>query len=139
MRRIILPIAVAASMAGCASTHKGRAIQLVIASDAIADEIAAGWSAGVDAQIGHCQTTLSPADLSSPDRKAECMGIFGKGAPLEAATQSLVTVQTAIKEAAKCEELKTCPKAIDWAALKTSVLASWEALKPYYEALKGPN
>lgn len=139
MRRIILPIALAASMAGCASSHKGRAIQLVMASDAIADEIAAGWSAGVDAQIGHCKSTLSEEDLTSSEKKAECMGIFGKGEPLEAATQSLVTVQTTIQEAVKCEELKTCPKEVDWKELKASVLESWEALKPYYDALKGSN
>jgi len=139
MRRFILPIALAASMAGCASTHKGRAIQLVMASDAIADEVAAGWSAGIDAQIAHCKETLSEEDLTSPEKKAECMGIFGKGDLLDAATQSLVTVQTSIKEAVKCEELKTCPKEVDWKALKASVLESWEALKPYYEAVKGSN
>ena len=139
MRRIILPIALAASMAGCASSHKGRAIQLVMASDAVADEVAAGWSAGVDAQIEHCKTTLSEEELASSEKKAECMGVFGKGDALDAATQSLVTVQVTIQEAVKCEELKTCPKEIDWKALKESVLESWDTLKPYYEALKGSN
>jgi hypothetical protein len=139
MRRIILPLALATSMAGCASSHKGRAIQLVMASDAIADEVAAGWSAGVDAQIEHCKSTLSEEDLASSEKKAECMGVFGEGEGLEAATQSLVTVQTTIKEAVKCEELKTCAKEVDWAELKTSVMDSWTALKPYYEALKGSN
>lgn len=139
MRRIILPLALATSMAGCASSHKGRAIQLVMASDAIADEIAAGWSAGADAQIEHCKSTLSEDDLASPEKKAECMGIFVKGDVLETATQSLVTVQTTIKEAVKCEELKTCAQEVDWETLKNSVMDSWAALKPYYEALKGSN
>lgn len=139
MRRIILPLALAATMAGCASSHKGRAIQLVMASDAIADEVAAGWSAGADAQIEHCKSTLSEEDLASAEKKTECMGIFANGEGLETAMQSLVTVQTTIKEAVKCEELKTCAKEVDWAELKTSVMDSWAALKPYYEALKGSN
>lgn len=138
-KRLILSLALITPLMGCANTHKGRAIQLVVVSDAVADEVAAGWSAGVDAQIVHCQATLSEDDLESSEKKAECMGIFGKGEPLEAATQALVTVQTAIKEAAKCEELKSCAKEVDWQELKGQILAAWEELKPYYEAVRGSN
>lgn len=133
MRRVILSLALVTSMAGCANTHKGRAVQLVMASDAIADEIATTWEAGVNAQIDHCKTTLG--DDSSQEKREECMGIFGKGEGLEAATQTLVSAQTTIKEAVKCEELKTCPKEVDWQSLKATALDSWAALKPYYEAI----
>jgi len=104
-----------------------------MASDAIADEIANAWDSGVDAQISHCKSTLG--EDSTKDQRSECMGIFGKGEPLEAATQVLVGAQTAIKEAVKCEQLKTCPKEVDWAALKAAALDSWNALKPYYDAI----
>lgn len=135
MRSAILSIALVTSMAGCANTHKGRAVQLVMASDAIADELATAWESGVDAQIEHCKTTLSEEDLASSEKKAECMGIFGKGDGLEAATQTLVSTQLTIKEAVKCEELKTCPKEVDWQALKSTALDAWNALKPYYQAI----
>lgn len=106
-----------------------------MASDAVADEIAAGWESGVNAQIDHCKSTLG--DDAPSEQRADCMGIFGEGEPLEAATQTLVTTQTAIKEAVKCEELKTCPQKVDWKALLATTLDAWEALKPYYEAIKG--
>lgn len=135
MRRIIFSVALVSSLTGCANTHKGRAVQLVMASDAIADEIAKSWSAGVDAQISHCKAALGEGDGVTNEQRAECMGIFGKGDPLEAATQTLVSAQTTIKEAVKCEELKTCPEKVDWKALKDTVLDAWNALKPYYDAI----
>jgi len=125
----------ALSMAGCANSHKGRALSLVMASDAVADEVANVWEAGVDAQIEHCKQTLSQEQLEDSQAKADCMGIFGKGDGLEAATQTLVTTQTAIAEAAKCEELKSCPSQVDWQKLKTEVLEAWTALQPYYDAI----
>lgn len=133
MRRAIFIVALACPMVSCASTHKGRAVQLVMASDAIADEIAEGWEAGVDAQISHCQSTLG--DAATSDQRADCMGIFGKGKPLEAATQALVTAQIAIQEGVKCEALKTCPEQVDWKALKATVLDAWNTLLPYYDAV----
>ena len=135
MSRLIFSGIFALSVAGCADTSKGRALQLVMASDAVADEVAQAWEAGVDAQIEHCKETLSEEQLQDSQAKADCMGIFGKGDGLEAATQALVTTQTAIAEAAKCEELKSCPKQIDWDKLKTEVLETWGALRPYYDAI----
>jgi hypothetical protein len=137
MRCAILSLALVSSMTGCANTNKGRAVQLVMASDAIADEVAGPWEAGVNAQIDHCKSTLG--DESIKEKREECMGIFGKGEGLEAATQTLVSTQTAIKEAVKCEELKTCPKQVDWAELKEAALNAWSALKPYYDAIKKGN
>jgi hypothetical protein len=133
MRRAILLAALAVPLAGCANTHKGRAVQLVMASDAIADEIAQGWEVGVGAQIVHCQNTLG--EESTSEQRADCMGIFGKGEALEAATQALVTTQIAIQEAVKCEELKTCPQKVDWQALKTTMLETWNTLRPYYDSI----
>lgn len=135
MRCAILSLALVSAMAGCANTNKGRAVQLVMASDAIADEIANAWEIGVDAQIDHCKSTLSEEELQDKQSKTNCMGIFGKGENLEATVQTLVSVQTVIKEAVKCEELKTCTQEVDWSELKATVLDAWGALKPYYDAI----
>ena len=135
MRHAIFSVALAVFLAGCANTHKGRAVQLVMASDAVADEIAQSWEAGVDAQIQHCKATLGEGEQVTSEQKEDCMGIFGKGEPLEAATQALVTVQVSIQEAVKCEQLKTCPQKVDWKSLKATALDAWTALRPYYEAI----
>lgn len=105
----------------------------MMASDAIADEIGQGWDAGVDAQIQHCKSTLGEGAAQSQRNK--CMGIFGEGEHLEAATQALVSAQVAIKEAVKCEELKSCAKEVDWKELKLAALSAWSALTPYYNAI----
>ncbi len=136
MRSAILSLALVCSLGGCANANKGRAVQLVMASDAIADEIATAWETGVDAQINHCKSTLSEEELQDKQAKSDCMGIFGNGEGLDAAVQTLVSTQTVIKEAVKCEELKTCAQEVDWDELKGSVLAAWSALKPYYDAIK---
>lgn len=135
MRHAISSVALAFFLAGCANTHKGRAIQWVMASDSIADEIAKSWEAGVDAQIEHCKAALGDGENVTAEQRADCMGIFGKGEPLEAATQTLVTAQIAIQEAVKCEALKTCPQKVDWNALKVTVLEAWTTLRPYYDAI----
>lgn len=137
MRRIILGIALASQLAGCASTHKGRAIQLVVVSDAAADEIASGWDTFVDQKIAGCRESLG--EESTPEAREECLGIAGQGEPLEAAVQSLVVVQTVIKEAVKCEEFKSCVKEADWKNLKAEIYNAWRELEPYFQAIKGGN
>jgi len=138
MRRIILGLALASQMAGCASTHKGRAIQTVIVSDAAADEIADGWESFVDTSIAGCRNSLP--EESTPEQRKECLGIAGEGKALEAAMQFLVTIQTTIREAVKCEDLKTCPEKVDWSALEVEIKNAYDDVRPYVDAIrKGGN
>ena len=137
MRRIILGIALATQLAGCASTHKSRAAQLVIISDATADEIAASWDTFVEAEIGECREELGAE--STPEKRKGCLGIAADGEILEAAVQTLIASQAAIKEGVKCEELKTCADEVDWKALVAEITGAWTALKPFVTAAKGSN
>lgn len=137
MRRIILGIALATQLAGCASTHKSRAAQLVIISDATADEIAASWGPFVDAKIGECREGLGTE--STPEQRKECLGVAADGEILEAAVQTLMAIQTTIKEGVKCEELKTCADEVDWKSLVAEITGAWAALKPFVAAAKGSN
>lgn len=130
-----MSLALATQMVGCASTHKVRAIQLVIVSDAAADEVANGWDAFVDQKIAQCRESLG--EESTPEQREECLGIAAKGDPLEVAVQSLVTVQAVIKEAVKCEEFKTCVEKMDWKQLKSEIFNAWSELEPYFQAIKG--
>ncbi len=118
---------------GCAASSKGRAAQLVVVSDAAADELAAGWEKFATAQIEYCKETL--VDDATEGQRSKCVGIAAKGEALEAAVQSLIAVQTIIKEATKCEELKTCVEEVDWKTLKTEIFNAWIELKPFYEAI----
>ena len=135
--RIILGIALATQLAGCASTHKSRAAQLVIISDATADEIAANWGPFVDEKIAECREELGAE--STPEKREECLGIAANGKILEVAVQTLIASQTAIKEGVKCEELKACAQEVDWKALAVEVAGAWGALQPFVAATRGSN
>ena len=98
---------------GCASTPKGKAVQTVVLSDAIADEVSLNWASFVDRKIAECRAK----GLETMVEREECMGAAAGGEVLAAAVDSLVLVQKAVKEGLMCEELKTCPKQVDWQAL----------------------
>jgi len=130
----MVPVVLACSLA-CSGSHKARAIRTVVASDAVADELAEIWEPAVDAQVTHCRQTVTE---DTKEARAECMGIFGKGKALEAGLASLVVVQTAIKEAVKCEELNlACAQNVDWNVLYTNISAALDAIVAYYRAAKG--
>ena len=122
-------------VASCVGTHKQRAIKTVVASDAVADEIAATWTPAVDAQIVHCRATVAE---DTKEARAECMGRFGRGKALEVGLAALVVTQTAIKEAVKCEEFKlSCAQKVNWEELYTKVSEALDVIVPFFRALKG--
>jgi hypothetical protein len=122
-------------MLSCGGSHKQRAIRTVVASDAVADELAESWAPAVDAQIAHCKTTVTE---DTPEARGECMGLFGKGKALEVGLSSLVVAQTAIKEAVKCEEFKlSCSQKVDWEELYTTISDAVGVIVPFFRAMKG--
>jgi len=150
MRKIIQSmVLVSAVSLGCASTPKGKAIQLVVASDAAADEISTGYEAYVEAKVAECDAKLDPEKNTKEDAK-DCLGIASSddGKRLLKVMESLVAVQLAIKIAVECESnpLKV-PEAFrancidgqkaDWGALAASLTSVWQELAPFFEAVRG--
>ncbi len=133
MKTAIFSVGLALFASGCATTPKGRAVELVVISDPAADQMAAGWEAFVDAQVDHCRSTLG--DDATKEQREDCMGLAGKGEPIEPVVQALVMVQTAIKEGVKCEELKSCASKVNWKELRDEIIATWNELKPYIDAI----
>ena len=101
-------------LTSCAATPKGRAIQTVVVSDAVADEVASNWSDFVDRRIAHCRTL----GLETPAEREDCLGSAAHGEILAASMDSLVIVQRAIRAAVKCEKLDVCLEEVDWVALR---------------------
>ena len=130
----IAPVLISFFICGCASTNKGRAAQLVVVSDGVADEIANGWKPFRHSQVDHCRAIL-PDDSSENDR-IECLGVAAKEDELEAIIQSLIAIQVSIKEAVKCEDLKTCPSKIDWKELLLEIEKTWNDLRPFLQAVR---
>lgn len=133
---------------GCAATPKGRATQLVVASDGAADEISAGYESYVDAKVAECDAKLDPETNTKEDAK-DCMGMASsdEGKRLLKMMEVLVAAQLAIKIAIECEsnplkvpkEFKTkCidGQKADWKALAASLISAWEGLAPFFEAVR---
>lgn len=121
------------AVSGCSGLGKRVAYQTVVVSDAAADELAEVWSGYVDRKIEECRKK----GLETKEERRECLGAAAHGDELEAALSALVLAQTAVKEAAKCEELGVeCKGKIDWLALASRVKEAWEAVKPYFEEAK---
>lgn len=126
-------------LSACVPSPKAAATVVVAATDVQADAFAEGWAAGTNKQIEHCRAELG--DGASADERRACLGRF---APDEtdkaiAALKLLVAAQLAVKEAAECEEFRSCPETVDWTALGKAVQDAWAALKPYVQALKETN
>ena len=132
LRHIALTAAFFVPVTGCASTHKGRAVQTVVISDAIADEIADNWDVYVDRKIRECRGK----NLQTAEEREACLGTAAKGSVVETTAESLILVQTSIKEALKCEELKTCPKAVDWKSLYKEAQKVFASIKDLHQEMK---
>lgn len=118
---------------GCSGLGKRVAYRTVVVSDAAADELAEVWSGFVDRKIAECRAK----GLKTPEERKECLGAAAHGKELEAALSALVAAQTAVKEAAKCEELKVeCKDKIDWLELAGRVKDAWQAVKPFFEEVE---
>jgi hypothetical protein len=140
----LLALALVFVAPGCASTPKGKATQLVVATDAGADAFADGWSAYVDGEIARCR---AGAGGDTAESRAACLGKAGEGEALEPLLEALVAAQLAVKIAVECEDnpLKVpaefkaeCVDGnADWNALGAKVLDAWKAVQPFYEAMKG--
>jgi len=129
-------------LASCASTHKGRAAQLVVASDAAADEIAAGYADLRDAREAECDAKLDPRANTVSDAKA-CLGVFSSdgGRKLRVAVEALVAAQLAVKLAIECDGNplsveSSCHGSPDWAELYGALMSTWDDVRPYLEAVR---
>jgi hypothetical protein len=144
MRNIItLFITMLTILPACATTPKQRAIQFVVASDAVADELGDGWGGYVDDEIARCRASLSD-EADTPDEREKCLGYAAKGDALELAMEALVVSQVAVEVAVTCESnplkvpkefLHKCAEPADWQALEQGVFNAWQNIRPYYEAM----
>ena len=137
MKKLVPSLFCMALLTACASTNKGRAAQAVIVSDGAADTIAAGWQPFRHLMVDHCRKILP--DTADEQDRINCLGIAAKEEELEALIQSLIAAQVAIKEAIKCEDLKSCPNEINWKELLAEIQKTWQALSPFLQAVKGMN
>jgi hypothetical protein len=147
MRHILslIIILLVTSPLACATTSKQRAIQFVVASDALADEIGDGWSTYVDGEIDRCRSTLEGTDEDTPEGRESCLGYAAKGDGLETALKALVAAQLAVELAVMCESnplkvpqefLHKCTEPTDWQALGVAVFDAWQSIRPFYEAMR---
>lgn len=134
-------------MLACAATPRGRAVQFVMASDAMADEIADEWKPYVQTSVAHCKTMLAGTERDTEEGRSECMGLAGEGEKLEAALQGLVVVQKSIEVAVHCESnplqvpaefMEKCVagQKANWQDLLTQLMAAWNYIRPFYTAMK---
>lgn len=146
IRNIILLI-VTTILLGCATSPRGRAVQFVMASDAMADEIADDWEPYVQESVDACRAKLPGTPKDTPEGRAECMGFAGEGEKLEAGLQALVVVQKAIELAVHCESnplqvpaefMDKCVagQKADWRDLLTQIMSAWNYIRPFYTAMK---
>lgn len=129
--RIIMVCALALS-SGCAATAKGRAIQTVVVSDAVADEVASLWDGFVSRKVESCRKKNL---LTSAEREA-CLGSAADGEVLAAALDSLILVQKGVREGVKCEEVKVCLREVDWKALYEDATALLLEVRRIHEEMK---
>lgn len=134
---------------GCANTPKGKAIQLVVASDAAADEIANGYEKFVEVKVVECDEKLDP-EVNNKEDVEDCLGLADEiqGERLKKMLEILVVAQLAVKIAVECESnpLKV-PKefkakcvdgqAADWKALAVALTSAWSDLAPFFDAVRG--
>lgn len=134
MKRLIPTVLGLALLSGCAMSKKAVATNIVAASDATADSLAATWEAATEAKIEECRQK----NLATKEQRAYCLGPFhpDETEKVIAAVQTLVAVQLAVKEAAECESLGTCLHEIDWFLLAEQANEAWQVLKPYVLTMK---
>jgi hypothetical protein len=143
----IFIVIVTIMMLGCAATPRGRAVQFVMASDAMADEIADDWKPYVQASVDECRAKLPGTPKDTPEGRAECIGFAGEGEKLEAGLQALVAVQKSIELAVHCDSnplqvpaefMDKCVagKKADWNDLLTQIMSAWNYIRPFYTAMK---
>lgn len=125
----------------CASVPRQRAVNLVVATDGIADEFAAVWSAGVYAKIEQCKAK----NLPTPEQRRDCLGVFAKsGDEVAALLSALVVAQSAVKAAAECEAKKAVdiptdcilPQPGDWRVLVEKMINAWDDIRPLLKEIK---
>ena len=149
MNRIAIVVLPAVLALGCANTPKGKAIQLVVASDAAADEIAAGYKGYVETKTIQCQDKLDP-EVNTKEEAKDCLGVASSagGERLKKILEVLVAAQLVIKLAVECEsnplkvpqefrEKCVDAKKADWRLMVDTLMSAWDGLKPYFEAVRG--
>ncbi len=139
MRSVILSVALAMSVAGCASA-KSTATTIVAATDLAADSFSDSYKAATQAQVEHCTGQVEAGTVEdTKEGKVECLGPFSSENHDKAiaAVEVLIAAQLAVKAAAECEELASCAQAPNWKELADQVRDAWAAIKPFVQSVKG--
>jgi hypothetical protein len=129
--RVTMVCALALS-SGCAATAKGRAIQTVVVSDAVADEVSSLWDGFVSRRIDKCRKQ----NYITREEREACLGPAADGEILASALDSLVLVQKGVRDGVKCEEVKVCLKEVDWKALYEDATALLLEVRRIHEEMK---
>lgn len=129
----IILLAFALVLSACASTPQGRATQLVVVSDGVADEVATQWDEHAHDRIAKCRAE----EHTEKAARAECMGVFYKTKDeLEALLKALILAQTAVKLAVKCDSLAECKDDLDWKALEGQLREAVQAIRPILQEIR---
>ena len=134
---------------GCASTNVGRATQLVVASDSVADQVADAYVTFVDTRVASCDEKLDP-EKNTKEEAQECLGLASSdsGEKLKVIMKGLVAAQLAIQIAVECEtnpvklpaefrDRCVAGQKANWQALTSTLMDVVTELKPYFESVKG--
>lgn len=117
----------------CATTPQGRATQLVVISDGVADEVSTQWDEQGHDRIVKCREE----GHETPEARVECMGVFHAFKDtLEALLEGLIVAQTAVKLAVKCDSLESCKDEPDWKALEAKLLEAIAAIRPILQEIR---
>jgi hypothetical protein len=135
VRVLILASATTLLASGCSA--RAVAFRVVAASDIAADGFADAWETATDLKIQSCAERLGSS--STREQREECLGPFAPSSTEKAlvAMRALVAAQRAVKEAAQCEEFRSCVGRVDWQALAKQVQGAWSDLRPFIQVVKG--
>lgn len=144
MKRFTIISLFALVFSACAITHKGRAIQLAVASDGVADEVALQWDKQGHARIDKCRAE----GHETKEARGRCMGLYAiLKDDVEAMLEALVAAQMAVRLAAECDSnplkvpvefLDRCVEGeqADWKALAKQITVAWDAIRPLFQEIR---
>ena len=96
--------ALCALLAGCAAQQRSIAYQGATIARQIADDGAAEWKRGVEAQVEHCKATV-PKESSTKAQREECLGVFNETDKATKIFEAIVAAQKAVYWALKFGEM----------------------------------
>lgn len=114
---------------GCAAQQRSIAYESAKVARELADEGALAWEWAVNDQVALCQKTV-PQESSTPEQRAQCLGVFNETDKALAVFEAIVSAQQAVYWALKFGELKDVRSAL---AQLDDVLAD---VRPYLDAVR---